>query len=109
MNALARLAVRRPKHVLAAWLAVVGLFGLVGLHIENDLHQQADMSVPGSLSARGAVLAKSRFGQSTTIPILLEGPPGQATAQGRRLVAAFQRLGITVLAPWQLRDQRVLR
>ncbi|MFL5911690.1 MAG: MMPL family transporter [Gaiellaceae bacterium] len=109
MNALARLAVRRPKHVLAAWLTVVGLLGLAGLHVENDLHQQADLSVAGSASARGDALAKSRFGQSTTIPILLDGPRSAATRQGRQLVAALQPLGVTVLAPWELRDQSVLR
>src|SRR3954447_26240969 len=109
MNALARLAVRRPKHVLAAWLAVVGLLGLFGIHVEKDLHQQADLSVAGSASAHGDALAKARFGKSTTIPILLEGPPSAATRQGRELVAALQPLGVSVLAPWELRDRKVLR
>ena len=109
MNALARLAVGRPKHVLAAWFTVVGLLGLVGMHAERHLRQRADLSVAGSASARGEALAKSRFGPSTTIPILLEGPRSASDQQGHRLVGELQNLGLTVLAPWELGDQSVLR
>ena len=48
MNAVARFAVGRPKHVLAVWLVAVSVLGLVGLHLEAHLHQKADLVIPGT-------------------------------------------------------------
>jgi RND superfamily putative drug exporter len=110
VNALGRLAVNRPKHVLAVWLSIVGVLGLIGLHLESHLHQKADLVIKGTEFARADQLARDRFGRSETVAILLKGPASAINRQGPSLEQMLQRdPRLTVLAPWDLKDSRSLR
>jgi putative drug exporter of the RND superfamily len=100
MEALARLAVARPRAMIAAWLSVVGLLGLVGFGLEEHLHR-SNLNIPGTDAQRADDLAKERFGDNVDLIVLLEGPRGAVDRQGRSVAAALERQpSVTVLGPW---------
>src|SRR3954453_3186867 len=104
-----RLAIERPKAVLAGWMAVFGLLALLGLGVESRLHR-TDLRIPGSGSDRAAQLVKRTFGDASTLSVLLDGPPGALDAQGPRVAAALDRLPhVAVLSPWAGGEARALR
>src|SRR4051794_7397364 len=109
MTRLGRLAIERPKAVLAGWMAVFGLLALLGLGVESRLHR-TDLRIPGSGSDRAAQLVKKTFGDASTLSVLLDGPPRALDAQGPRVAAALDRLPhVTVLSPWAGGEARALR
>src|SRR4051794_15981234 len=109
MTRLGRLAIERPKAVLAGWMAVFGLLALLGLGVESRLHR-TDLRIPGSGSDRAAQLVKRTFGDASTLSVLLDGPPGALDAQGPRVAAALDRLPhVAVLSPWAGGEARALR
>jgi RND superfamily putative drug exporter len=100
MNRLARLSVDRPRRVIGVWLAVMLLLALAGMRVEDDLHR-VDLTVPGSDSARAQELSERHFGDSSTLSILLTGPPRALDRQGPQIAAALDRhRAATVLTPW---------
>src|SRR4051794_8056634 len=109
MTRLGRLAIERPKAVLAGWMAVFGLLALLGLGVESRLHR-TDLRIPGSGSDRAAQLVKRTFGDASTLSVLLDGPAGALDAQGPRVAAALDRLPrVAVLSPWAGGEARALR
>jgi RND superfamily putative drug exporter len=100
MTRLGRLAVQRPKAVLAGWLTVFGILALLGLGVEHRLHR-TDLRIPGSGADRASALADRSFGRGQTLSVLLEGPPQTLAARGPRIAAALERRpGVDVLSPW---------
>src|SRR4051812_38089474 len=109
MRTLGRLAIERPKAVLAGWMAVFGALALLGLGVEGRLHR-TDLRIPGSGSDRATQLVKRTFGDASTLSVLLDGPPGALDAQGPRVAAALDRLPhVAVLSPWAGGEARALR
>jgi RND superfamily putative drug exporter len=98
--ALTRLALTRPWAVLTAWLAVVAVLGVVGLGIDGRLSTNG-LQVSNSESSRAHALIGGNFGDSATVPVLLQGPRSAVKQQGKALAAAFSKLpGVRVLSPW---------
>jgi putative drug exporter of the RND superfamily len=100
VNDAARSGNRRPRRVLAAWIAVVGALAVIGLGVEDRL-TPSTLRVPGTESARGAELLADSFGESVPFAILLRGPADGIDRQGPRLVEALRARGdASVLSPW---------
>src|SRR3954467_9403988 len=94
------MAVRRPRAVLAACLAILSVLGTLGLGVEQRL-TRSDLEVPGTASSEARELARKHFGDSNTLVVLLEGPRSQLDAQGRRLGAVLDRQPrVAVVGPW---------
>lgn len=95
-----RIATSQPWAVLCVWLVVVALLGVAGLGIDGRL-SPGGLHVKGSESDRARALIGGNFGDSATVPILLQGPRADVKSQGRALVTALsKRPGIRVLSPW---------
>ncbi len=73
MIRLARLSIRRPRAALTFWAIFAVVLSLIGLGVSDSLSPSISV-VPGSESSRAQTLAKSEFGPSVLVPILLEGP-----------------------------------
>ena len=100
MIRLAQLSIRRPRAALAAWIAVAAVLSLIGLGVSHSLSPSITI-VPGSESSRAEDLARSEFGPSVLVPILLEGPRAQLDRQGPQLVLALSRRADTrVMSAW---------
>jgi RND superfamily putative drug exporter len=100
MKRLARLAVARPGRATAAWLTAIALLAGVGATVERNLNR-TDLVIGGTESSRAAEITKKHFGESSVLPILLQGPRRDLDRQGRRLAALVEREPhVTVLTPW---------
>jgi putative drug exporter of the RND superfamily len=100
MSKASALALRRPKTVLASWLALAAFLAILGLDVESRLTQSI-LVIPGTESDRAVQLATDEFGQSVTTPILLEGPSRELDRQGPALVEKLSRRDdIRVISPW---------
>ena len=98
MSRLARIAVRRPMHVLAGWLGAILVLGLVGVGVEGTL-LPTQLFVPGTQSDRARQIEQGHFGEEATV--LLTGPAAQLDLQGPRLVhALLSRPHTNALSPW---------
>jgi RND superfamily putative drug exporter len=97
---LATASVRRPLVALAAWLVIVALLALIG----RDLSSQTSPTIlvlPGTESSAAQELTQSHFGDSTLVPVLLEGPPKALDQQGPQVVRDLRaRRDTRVLSPW---------
>src|SRR4051794_15134181 len=103
-----RLALARPKAVLAGWGLVVGLLAILGLGVEQRLYR-TDIEVKGTAGAKADDLAKRYFGESANLVVLLKGPARERERQGRRLAARLDRRpGVAVLGPWAPEAGRTL-
>jgi len=81
---------RRPKAVLTGLALVIAVLGVLGLRVEGHLTQSL-LVVPGTESDRAIRLARAEFGQSVTVPILLQGPAAEINRQGSELVTTLSR------------------
>ncbi|HEX6460684.1 MAG TPA: MMPL family transporter [Thermoleophilaceae bacterium] len=100
MIRLANIAVRRPKTTLIAWLLFFGVLGFIGTRVEHHLSPSI-LVVKGTESSRAQDIARSRFGNSQLVPILLKGPAAQLDKQGPALVNQLRaRHDTRVLSPW---------
>ncbi len=96
---VARLAIDRPRLVLAVWLALVGLLALKGLGVEDRLHRGA-ITVPGA-AERANEAGERAFGEGVPLTILLQGPRRALDREGRELTAAIARIPeARLLSPW---------
>jgi len=87
MIRLARVSVRRPVLAILAWTVVAAALTLVGLGVASSISPTVT-TVAGTQSSR-AELARSQFGPSVLVPILLEGPGARLDHQGPALVRAL--------------------
>jgi len=100
MIRLANTSLRRPKLTLIVWLVVVAGLGFVGSRI-GDRFSPSVLVVQGTQSARAQDIARSRFGNSVLVPIMLKGPAAQLDRQGPALVKALRaRPDARSLSPW---------
>ena len=100
MQRLARQSATRPALALAGWLLAVAVLAVLGLGVEERLTQSV-LVIPGTESERAVELARQEFGESVTIPILLEGPRKALERQGPALARELSRRADTrVLTPW---------
>ncbi len=94
------LVARRPRRVLAVWLAAVVGLASIGIGLEDELSTQA-IYVDGTQSAEEHRIATREFGSENAVVVMLRGPAGRVEAQGRRLEAEIQSIrGAVVLSPW---------
>ena len=101
---LARISVKHPLISLFVALVVTAALGVVGVGVTDSL-SPTRTTVAGSSSARAEHLAKSQFGPSVLVPILLEGPKAQLDRQGPALVRVLAaRKDTRVLSAWDSGD-----
>jgi putative drug exporter of the RND superfamily len=94
------LAPRRAAATLAATAVVVAVLGLIGLGVEGDL-RPTSLAISSTSSGRGEALARSRFGHSSPLAVMLRGPAAAIERQGPRLAATLRRdPAVTVISPW---------
>lgn len=100
MISLARFSIRRPWLALAGWLVIAAVLALIGLGVSSTISPTVTV-VPGTQSARAEHLAKTTFGPSQLVPILLQGPAAQLNRQGPALVRdLLKRPHTRVLSAW---------
>ena len=91
---------RRHWLVIALWLVAIGSLAGIGLGVEERLHRTT-LSVPGTGAERADRIVTERFGNGSTLSVLLRGPEAALEEQGPRIA---ERLGATrgvdVLSPW---------
>ena len=98
--ALTRFALTHPWAVLTTWLVAVAVLGGIGLGIDGRLSASA-LQVAGSESSHARALIGGNFGDSATIPVLLQGSRAEVKKQGKALSAKLaRRPGVRVLSPW---------
>src|SRR4051794_9698818 len=103
-----RLALTRPKGVLAGGGVGGGLLAILGLGVEQRLYR-TDIEVKGTAGAKADDLAKHYFGQSADLVVLLKGPAAERERQGRLLASRLDRRpGMAVLGPWAPEARRTL-
>jgi RND superfamily putative drug exporter len=86
--------------ILAATAVLVLVLGLIGLSVEDHL-RPTSLSISGTPSARGEDLAGERFGDSSPLTVLLQGPAAAVERQGRHLARVLRRdRDLTVISPW---------
>src|SRR4051794_2556332 len=104
-----RLALTRPKVVLAGWAVVVGLLSLLGLGLEKRLHR-TDIAVHGTAGAKADAKAAHYFGRSSNLVVMLTGPARERERQGKVLASRIDRRpGVAVLGPWAPEARRTLQ
>ncbi len=100
MKTIVDFSVRRPRLVVAVWVALVAGLGLAGLHIERQLHL-TNPGVPGSPSARTQEVMADQFGDESALVAELGGPPAQLRESGPRIARALARIPhVSVISPW---------
>ncbi|HEX2393430.1 MAG TPA: MMPL family transporter [Solirubrobacterales bacterium] len=97
---LAAAAVGRPRRTLVVWGVLIGVLGILGLHIESELHR-SDLLIPGTTTERTVESLEPKFGQTFDEIVLLEGPRGAVDRQGERLTRRLEAIdGVSLIAPW---------
>ncbi len=106
VSATTRFALHNPWAVLTAWIAIVVVLGVAGLGIDGRL-SSSGLQVSNSESAHARTLIGGNFGDSATVPVLLQGPRADVKQQGRKLASALSgRPGVRVLSPWSASSGR---
>lgn len=109
MKQIVDFAVRRPRLVVVAWVAVVAALGLAGLHIEDQLNL-TNPTVPGSPSARTQAIVAEQFGDESALVAELGGPPRLLRASGPRIARTLARIPhVSVVSPWVAGTSPALR
>jgi RND superfamily putative drug exporter len=91
---------RRSVAILAATAVLVLVLGLIGLGVEDHL-RPTSLSISGTPSAHGEDLARERFGDSSPLTVLLQGPAAAVERQGRHLAGVLRHdRDLTVISPW---------
>jgi RND superfamily putative drug exporter len=98
LTRIARLAVRRPLPVIAAWLLVVAVLALIGRGVEHRL-QPTQLRVGGTETHRWGELREGHFGEG--LAVLLTGPKKELDRQGPALARALlERDNTRAVSPW---------
>jgi putative drug exporter of the RND superfamily len=100
MIRLAHLSIRRPKLMLAFWVAFAAVFVAIGLGVTDRLSPTMTF-VPGTESTHAEDLAEAEFGPATQVAILLIGSEDELNKQGPVLVRRLAARDDTrVLSAW---------
>ncbi len=106
---MSRWAIANPKRTLATWGAIAGILALLGMGVADRLHN-TDITIPGTKAGRAEELAKQRFGDSSGVLILLQGPKASLNHQGPRLARRLDgQRDVSVTSPWTPGLGRALR
>jgi putative drug exporter of the RND superfamily len=99
MAGAARFALRRPRAVIGAWVAIVALCGLLGL-ASGGKFEPTNLVAPGTESARWVEqIGDTNFGAN--VNVLLEGPQRELRRQGKALAAELRATPrIRVVSPY---------
>src|SRR5947209_1559551 len=81
---IADLVVSHPKPVVAIWLGIIAVLGVLGLGLESKLSTVA-VYVPGTPSGQAEQLKIRAFGNQDPLVVMLRGPAREADRQGRLL------------------------
>ena len=96
---------RSDKIRLLAWLALVGVLGVVGLGVGDRL-QRTEPNVAGTKAAEANALAESRFGERQLLIVVVEGPPRVLRKRGPAVARRIAALpNARVLDPWRSRER----
>jgi RND superfamily putative drug exporter len=91
---------RRPGLLLGAYAVAVAVLSLIGLGAEDRLHF-ASFEIEGTTSQRAEEIARERFGESSPLVILLQGPSGEASTTGHELAHSIESgVDADVIGPW---------
>ena len=97
---MSRRVIAHPRRTLAIWGAIAGILALLGMGVADRLHN-TDIAIPDTKAGKAEELAKQRFGDSSGVLILLEGPKGSLNHQGPKLARRLDRQSnISVTSPW---------
>lgn len=100
MGPVTRLGISNPRVVVGLFVAVFGLLAAIGFKVEDRLHR-TDVQVSGTPASREGELAAERFGDASSLVLLLRGPRKQLDRHGPRIAAAVDREeSVSVLTPW---------
>jgi hypothetical protein len=100
MIRLAHLSIRRPKLMLALWVAFAAVFVAIGLGVTDRLSPTMTF-VPGTESTHAEDLAEAEFGPATQVAILLTGSEDELNKEGPVLVRRLAARDDTrVLSAW---------
>jgi RND superfamily putative drug exporter len=103
LGPVAALVTRRPKLLVIAWVAILGVLALLGNGLEDKVSGRT-VYVAGSPAERAHEIAVREFGREDTLVLMLRGPEAALDRQGRELVTRLQELPQTlVLSPWSAR------
>jgi putative drug exporter of the RND superfamily len=101
MTRLGHLAVAQRRRTIVLWAAIVGILGLLGLGVEDDLHR-TNVVVPGTGSAHAIKVTSDRFGERNTLIVVLRGPQRELDGQGTLLAKKLEAdPELTVLSPFR--------
>jgi putative drug exporter of the RND superfamily len=97
---LGRVAARRPRLVVGAWVVMIVLLAGRGANLGHELGSHAPL-IPGSSVERAHKIAVREFGNDYGIVVLLRGPDAAVETQGRTLARRLSSMpGVLVLSPW---------
>ena len=90
-----------PKPVLAIWLGIIAVLGVLGLGLESKLSTVA-VYVPGTPSGQAEQLKIRAFGNQDPLVVMLRGPAREADRQGRLLARNLTLMphSAGVVSPW---------
>jgi RND superfamily putative drug exporter len=98
ISAIVRLAVRYPKYVLGAWVAVVAGFAVLAIPVQGKL-LPADLFIPGTQSNTWHERVNPEYGLA--MADVIEGPPKLIDHYGPLLNEALSNRPLTrVQSPW---------
>jgi RND superfamily putative drug exporter len=101
LNGVARFVTRRPRLVIAVWIATVLALGALGTGLEGKLSTDP-VVLPGSEAERAQSIVKREFGADNAFIVLLSGPRQEIESQGRKLARKLDEAPRTVVStPWQ--------
>ncbi len=97
---IAGFVTRRPRLVIAVWIATVAILGLLGLGLDGKLSAEP-LVIDHTETKRERDLVTREFGNENALFVLLRGPSGEIESQGRKLELRLDAMPRTVVvSPW---------
>jgi uncharacterized membrane protein YdfJ with MMPL/SSD domain len=94
--------VRKPRWAIAIWLVVIAALAASAPQVQHRL-TQSTLDIPGTPSTKAMRLYRQRLGDSTSVPILLQGPTTALDREGPGLVRALDaqpHVRLVLLPAW---------
>ncbi len=100
LNLVSAAVTKRPRLVLAVWIAVIGALGFVGNGLEAKLSTKPHY-IEGTSAQREHRIVTREFGSENAVVVLLSGPRADVRRQGLLLKERFEAMPRAfVLSPW---------
>ncbi len=98
--AIASLATRRSRLIVAVWIAAVAVLAFAGRNLDHELSIHP-LYIDGTGSKRAHEIAQQEFGNDYAMVVMLRGPRMEVRGQGERLAARLGRMPrVLVVTPW---------